>query len=59
MQKNRMYSKLEVTILLLKLLSDAEEAGYNDMNSFDRAQFFSSWLDENNLKNDFKLNIPN
>ena len=58
MQKIRMYNKIEVTAFLLQILSDAKEAGYYDMNPFDKAQFFSDWLDENNLREDFKMNIP-
>jgi hypothetical protein len=50
MQKDRMYNKIEVTYFLLLLLSDAKEAGYNDMNAFDKAQFISDWLDKNNLR---------
>jgi hypothetical protein len=50
MQKDRMYNKLEVTMYLLMFLSDADKAGYNAMNSSDKAQFISDWLDENNLK---------
>jgi hypothetical protein len=48
--KNRTYSKLEVTTLLLKFLSDANEARYNEMDPFDKAYFISDWLDKNNLK---------
>ena len=51
----REYSKFDVIMFLLKWNEACKEAKYTEMDPFKKAEFFSDWLSENDLKYPAKI----